>query len=256
MSEVYITTKGLFSSGWALLPHLKRNNHPSSPNKKTLSPYINLRYQHQKVFYLFIYLFIFLVGLLTEMDPLSNTSSTHEGTTRLLGLNRNRGQVIELRLRTDAYDGYRAYNTIRATLCHELAHNVHGPHDRQFWDLCHQIEREVAAASSGRSVGDGGGWEPSGAGEEDEDVDVPDHGGWTGGTFVLGGGGGGNGSGSGCSSGSGSGSGAGGSVSDAAAAGLSRRDVIAKAAEERMKRAREGGSAPPDDGATGGGGTT
>lgn len=188
-----------------------------------------------------------LVGLLTEMDPLSNTSSTHEGTTRLLGLNRNRGQVIELRLRTDAYDGYRAYNTIRATLCHELAHNVHSPHDRKFWDLCHQIEREVAAASSGRSVGDGGGWEPS-----MEEEDAPDHGGWTGGTYVLGGGGGGGGSGG---SGSGNGSSGAGGSSDAAS-GLSRRDVIAKAAEERMKRAREGGSAPPDDGAAGGSGTT
>lgn len=174
------------------------------------------------------------------MDPLTNTSSTHEGTTRLLGLNRNAGQVIELRLRTDAYDGYRAYNTIRATLCHELAHNVHGPHDRKFWDLCHQIEREVAAASAGRSISEGGGWEPSG--EEMDEVDVPDHGVWTGGTFVLGGGEAG-------SSGAGSSSGA-------AGAGLSRRDVIAKAAEERMKRAREGGSAPPDDGAAGGNGTT
>lgn len=44
------------------------------------------------------------------MEPLSNTTSTHEGTTRLLGLNRNAGEVIELRLRTDAGDGYRAYN--------------------------------------------------------------------------------------------------------------------------------------------------
>ncbi|KAJ4408044.1 hypothetical protein N0V82_009783, partial [Gnomoniopsis sp. IMI 355080] len=113
----------------------------------------------------------FTVGLLTEMDPLSNTAASHEGTTRLLGLNRNAGEVIELRLRTDAYDGYRAYNTIRATLCHELAHNVHSPHDRKFWDLCHQIEREVAAASAGRSVGEGGGWEPSGGGEEEEEED-------------------------------------------------------------------------------------
>lgn len=188
------------------------------------------------------------------MDPLTNTSSTHEGTTRLLGLNRNAGQVIELRLRTDAYDGYRAYNTIRATLCHELAHNVHGPHDRKFWDLCHQIEREVAAASAGRSVGEGAGsWEPSG---EEEEEDVPDHGGWTGGTFVLGGGE--EGAGSGTTAGSsGAGSSSGGAGGAAAGpGGLSRRDVIAKAAEERMKRAREGGSAPPDDGAAGGSGTT
>lgn len=169
------------------------------------------------------------------MEPLSNTQSTHEGTTRLLGLNRNAGEVIELRLRTDAGDGYRAYNTIRATLCHELAHNVHGPHDGAFWKLCHQIEREVTAGAAGRNLADlpAYGGEDEGEGE----ADVPDHGGWTGGTYVLGGSGGGG----------------------AGAQGLSRRDVIAKAAEERMKRARDGGgsgSAPPDGEGSGGSRTT
>ncbi|KAL1864733.1 hypothetical protein Daus18300_007535 [Diaporthe australafricana] len=168
----------------------------------------------------------FTVGLLTEMDPAANTQSSHEGTTRLLGLNRNRGEVIELRLRTDAYDGYRAYRTIRDTLCHELAHNVHGPHDRKFWDLCHQIEREVQAAdwkSGGHSIGDGDYY------ESPED-DVPDHGGWEGGTYVLGG----------SSSGGGGG-------------GLSRRDVIAKAVEERMRRSQSGNN---PDGSSGEGGSS
>lgn len=168
------------------------------------------------------------------MDPLSNTQSSHEGTTRLLGLNRNRGEVIELRLRTDAYDGYRDYRTIRNTLCHELAHNVHGPHDRKFWDLCHQIEREVHAADwkhGGHSVGGSVQeiYEPS---AEDED-DVPDHGGWTGGTYVLGGSGA---------------AGAGGRTE-----GLSRRDAMARAAEERMRRTRESQREdPPDDNGEGG----
>ncbi|POS78440.1 WLM domain-containing protein [Diaporthe helianthi] len=175
----------------------------------------------------------FTVGLLTEMDPAANTQSSHEGTTRLLGLNRNHGEVIELRLRTDAYDGYRDYKTIRNTLCHELAHNVHGPHDRKFWDLCHQIEREVQAAdwkSGGHSVGDGDYY------ESPED-DVPDHGGWTGGTYVLGGGGG-------------SGGGGSGSSGNGGAGGLSRRDVIAKAVEERMRRSQ---SENPDGGSGGAG---
>ncbi|KAI1329384.1 WLM domain-containing protein [Xylariaceae sp. FL0255] len=161
----------------------------------------------------------FSVGLLTEMDPLSYTESSHEGTTRILGLNRNKGEVIELRLRTDAYDGYRDYKTIRNTLCHELAHNVHGPHDRKFWDLCHQIEREVAKAdwrSGGRSVGDEE-FAPARGGEEEEIA--YDHGGWTGGEYVLGGGGG-------------------GSSSNSGAGTLSRREIMAKAAEERMKRAQ------------------
>lgn len=118
----------------------------------------------------------FSVGLLTEMEPLAHTQTTHEGTSRILGLNRNQGEVIELRLRTDAHDGYRDYKTIRKTLCHELAHNVHGPHDRNFWDLCHQIEREVQAAdwkSGGHTVG-----EASSHYVEEEEVE--DHGGWTG----------------------------------------------------------------------------
>lgn len=154
----------------------------------------------------------FRVGLLTEMDPLTHT----QGSTLTLGLNRNKGEVIELRLRTDAYDGYRDYKTIRNTLCHELTHNVHSDHDRQFWDLCHQIEREVARAdwkSGGRSVGDAVYYEP----EPSEEV-AYDQGGWTGGEFVLGGGGG----------------------TPAAGQGAwSRREIIAKAAEERVKKQRQ-----------------
>lgn len=65
------------------------------------------------------------------------------GTTRLLGLNRNRGQVIELRLRTDAYDGWLKYKDVRKVLCHELAHNIHDEHDEKFWALFHKLEREV-----------------------------------------------------------------------------------------------------------------
>ncbi|KAH8907187.1 WLM-domain-containing protein [Coniochaeta sp. PMI_546] len=114
----------------------------------------------------------FSVGLLTEMDPAAYTEANHEGTTRILGLNRNQGEVIELRLRTDAGDGYRDYNTIRKTLCHELAHNVHGPHDRNFWDLCHQIEREVATSdwkSGGRTVADAE-FAPERPGEDEEEI--------------------------------------------------------------------------------------
>jgi hypothetical protein len=159
----------------------------------------------------------FSVPLLTEMDPAMHTTQD----SRTLGLNRNQGEVIELRLRTDAYDGYRDYKTIRNTLCHELAHNVWGPHDRNFWDLCKQIEREVARddwKSGGRSVGNEEYYQP---GEEE----VHDHGGWTGGDFVLGGGGG---------------ETVIGSASGAVPAGsLSRREIIARAVEERMKKTRQ-----------------
>ncbi|OJD13784.1 hypothetical protein AJ78_05792 [Emergomyces pasteurianus Ep9510] len=161
----------------------------------------------------------FSVPLLTEMDPAEHTTVS----SRTLGLNRNKGEVIELRLRTDAYDGYRDYRTIRKTLCHELAHCVFGDHDRDFWDLTGQIEKEVERGDYW-AVGRGGGkrltdeefynpadWEEmrSGRGE------VVDHGGWTGGEFLLGGGGG------------------------REYAGLSRREILAEAAEKRAAMARK-----------------
>ena len=42
----------------------------------------------------------------------------------VLGVNINRGQEISLRLRTDDLRGFRRYDSIRQTLCHELAHMV------------------------------------------------------------------------------------------------------------------------------------
>jgi hypothetical protein len=159
----------------------------------------------------------FSVGLLTEMNPAEHT--THE--SRTLGLNRNRGEVIELRLRTDAYDGYRDYKVIRKTLCHELTHNVFGPHDSKFWNLCRQIEAEVERndhSRGGHSVGGEEFFVPGDAGIEDEEAD---HGGWEGGEYVLGGGS---------------------AMTSSSATGteaLSRREIIARAAEARMKTQRE-----------------
>ena len=154
------------------------------------------------------------VPLLTEMNPADHT--THDGRT--LGLNRNAGEVIELRLRTDAYDGYRDYKTIRKTLCHELTHNVHGEHDQDFWALCHTVEKEVEQAD----------WKGGGRAlteevfHESDSHSVADHGAWTGGEYVLG---------SSASSGA---------SSSHVSAGqtLTRREVLAKAAEARAKNAK------------------
>ncbi|KAL2024276.1 hypothetical protein VTK56DRAFT_8758 [Thermocarpiscus australiensis] len=177
----------------------------------------------------------FSVGLLTEMDPAAHTSADHEGVTRILGLNRNRGEVIELRLRTDAYDGWRDYRVVRKTLCHELAHNVHGEHDARFWELCRTIEREVERAdwkSGGRTVGEEE-YAPARRPEEEEEEEgmVMDHGGWVGGTYVLGGGGG------------------------AETEGLSAREIRARAAEARwsnLERAtRQGGGGGDEKGGSG-----
>lgn len=156
----------------------------------------------------------FSVGVLTEMNPAEHT--THE--SRTLGLNRNRGEVIELRLRTDAYDGYRDYKVIRDTLCHELAHNVFGDHDRNFWDLCKSIEKEVREADwkhGGQAISNEVFYDPE---EREGSGGHVDGGGWSGGEFVLGGNGGRHG---------------------APSQMLNRREAMAKAAEERMKRQRE-----------------
>ncbi|KAK2873589.1 hypothetical protein FQN49_002255 [Arthroderma sp. PD_2] len=161
----------------------------------------------------------FSIPLLTEMDPVQHTTMS----SRTLGLNRNKGEVIELRLRTDAYDGYRDYRTIRKTLCHELAHCEFSDHDRDFWDLTGQIEREVEKAdywgNKGRSVSDQEFYNPV----DWEDMNaqgVVDHGGWTGGEFVLGN----------LPEGSSE------APSTSSRRGLSRREILANAAEARLER--------------------
>ncbi|KAL1838982.1 hypothetical protein VTJ49DRAFT_2027 [Mycothermus thermophilus] len=162
------------------LPHLPNSQHALTLLRRLASdPGIrSVMRQHR-----------FRVGLLTEMDPASHTSASHEGVTRILGLNRNKGQVIELRLRTDAYDGWRDYRGVRRTLCHELTHNVYSEHDGDFWRLCRQLEREVERAdywgSAGRTVGGEAEYyqPPEGSErEQDEEGMVEDHGGWFGGT--------------------------------------------------------------------------
>jgi len=160
----------------------------------------------------------FSVGFLGELNPIEHNNT--DGTSTL-GLNTNRGQKIELRLRTEAYDGYRDYKTIRNVLCHELAHNVWGPHDQNFWALCRELEAEVARndyRSGGQSLG-GEFHNPDDKGVADHEMD---HGGWTGGTFVLG---------------SGSGSLEKGTSSNGQP--LTRREMMAAAAEERLRKQRE-----------------
>ncbi|RMZ77944.1 hypothetical protein DV738_g4195, partial [Chaetothyriales sp. CBS 135597] len=158
----------------------------------------------------------FSVGLLTEMNPIEHTSSTHEGTSRTLGLNRNKGEVIELRLRTDAYDGYRDYRVVRKTLCHELSHNVWGDHDRNFWDLTKEIEQEVERNDTlhgGRRLTTEEFYNPNDS--LDHGQLAHDHGGWTGGDFVLG---------------------RSKHATNQNDAGLSRREIMARAAMTRIQR--------------------
>ncbi|KAI5841801.1 WLM domain-containing protein [Morchella snyderi] len=154
------------------------------------------------------------VGLLLEMEPAGNT--THEGKT--LGLNRNKGEVIEVRLRTDWYDGWRDYKTVRKTLMHELAHIEFSEHDRDFWNLTNLLEKECIEADwtvGGRALTNEVFYNPPEQEKQDEA-------GWKGGSFKLGGGG----------------------TTKSSTTGaekpvgqeLTRREIMARAAEERMKK--------------------
>ena len=96
------------------------------------------------------------VGLLAEMPPqgLVGVSSSC-----LMGLNRNRGQSIHLRLRTDDWLGLRPYEKVVEVLLHELTHNVHDDHDDDFKALNSELAKEYRANldvyRSARSTADG-----------------------------------------------------------------------------------------------------
>ncbi|KAL0047896.1 hypothetical protein WJX82_002765 [Trebouxia sp. C0006] len=101
------------------------------------------------------------VGLLSEMPPEGKVGVS---PVCILGVNINAGQEISLRLRTDDLKGFRRYDRIRETLCHELAHMVWGSHDPAFENPAEAVWVDeddimaVTAQSSGqtlRSLGGG-----------------------------------------------------------------------------------------------------
>ncbi|WVQ96786.1 hypothetical protein IAU59_003893 [Kwoniella sp. CBS 9459] len=74
------------------------------------------------------------VGTLAEFVP-SDPS--------LLGLNQNRGQRIQLRLRPPgAEHTFYEYDQLVLVMLHELTHNEHGPHDAKFYKLLAELEEE------------------------------------------------------------------------------------------------------------------
>lgn len=110
---------------------------------------------------------------------------------------------------------------------------MYGEHDRDFWDLTRDIEREVERADwtrGGRALTEEVFYEPQ-AGVHDDEIDG---GGWIGGEYVLGG--------------SRAAAAAVAETGSAGLQGLSRREAMAKAAEERMRKQRDagggGGTAP------------
>ncbi|KAI8929372.1 WLM domain-containing protein, partial [Entophlyctis helioformis] len=145
------------------------------------------------------------VATLAEIDPTADAA--------ILGYNRNRGEVIALRLRTDDYGGFRDFASVRRVMVHELTHMVVSEHDDAFYELCRRLEREVDAVNRGQRTGServasfGGSGGSAGFGEHVLE----------GGAFVLGGGKrGGGGQGEGASSPS--------------------REVLAQAAMQRLTR--------------------
>lgn len=64
------------------------------------------------------------VGELIELSPFE---------VSILGYNRNAGQLIAIRLRTDDLTGFRHYDSIRKVLLHELTHNVSTRMEKEVW---------------------------------------------------------------------------------------------------------------------------
>ncbi|KAI9031352.1 WLM domain-containing protein [Hyaloraphidium curvatum] len=91
----------------------------------------------------------FTIGLLSELSPFERT---------ILGFNKNKGQEISLRLRTDNLEGFRSYGAIRRVLIHELTHCVWSEHDNRFNELNSQLTKELMAferrmKQDGRTLG-------------------------------------------------------------------------------------------------------
>jgi hypothetical protein len=79
------------------------------------------------------------VGSLAELFP---EGKVGESAVCVMGLNKNKGQQILLRIRTDDLHGFRKILHIRKVLYHELAHNVHSAHDGDFFQLNRVVEKE------------------------------------------------------------------------------------------------------------------
>ncbi|KAI1205640.1 WLM-domain-containing protein [Annulohypoxylon truncatum] len=87
------------------------------------------------------------VGQLTEFFPEQHN---------LLGLNVGRGQRICLRLRYHSdRNQFVPIEQVIDTMLHELAHNVHGPHDEKFHALWNQLREEHEALIMKGYTGEG-----------------------------------------------------------------------------------------------------
>ncbi|XP_025014855.2 uncharacterized protein LOC8265583 isoform X2 [Ricinus communis] len=90
------------------------------------------------------------VGIMTEMAPVGYVGVSPKC---ILGLNKNHGEEISLRLRTDDLKGFRKYESIKKTLLHELAHMVYSEHDANFYALDKQLNQEAVSFNWTKSGG-------------------------------------------------------------------------------------------------------
>ncbi|XP_010532998.1 PREDICTED: uncharacterized protein LOC104808864 [Tarenaya hassleriana] len=90
------------------------------------------------------------VGIMTELAPVGYVGVTPEC---VLGFNKNHGEEISLRLRTDDLKGFRKYESIKKTLLHELAHMVYSEHDEHFYALDKQLNQEANSLDWTKSRG-------------------------------------------------------------------------------------------------------
>ncbi|WCJ37426.1 hypothetical protein M5689_018566 [Euphorbia peplus] len=90
------------------------------------------------------------VGIMTEMAPIGYVGVSPKC---ILGFNKNHGEEISLRLRTDDLKGFRKYESIKKTLLHELAHMVFSEHDANFYALDKQLNQEAAGLDWTKSRG-------------------------------------------------------------------------------------------------------
>ncbi|EOA16232.1 hypothetical protein CARUB_v10004374mg [Capsella rubella] len=90
------------------------------------------------------------VGIMTELAPVGYVGVSPRC---LLGFNKNQGEEISLRLRTDDLKGFRKYQSIKKTLLHELAHMVYTDHDENFYALDRQLNKEAESLDWTKSRG-------------------------------------------------------------------------------------------------------
>ncbi|GAB2274958.1 hypothetical protein Dimus_009727 [Dionaea muscipula] len=90
------------------------------------------------------------VGIMTELAPVGYVGISPKC---VLGFNKNHGEEISLRLRTDDLKGFRKYGSIKKTLLHELAHMVYSEHDANFHALNKQLNEEASTLDWTKSRG-------------------------------------------------------------------------------------------------------